>query len=416
MYDFAYDGGINFINDGGGDDMYDNGNYLNTDITTEINYSDDVILASTDFGPNGQYFTRELPGLFMLAADIDGITEFSITGGLGADGDGIASGFTFNTSVLGQTYDVFYKSVSGDGDPSINHFIIIPSNTSASHTYSTDTDEDEHILSGISASTRLYYFLTSSFPDIPLSNQQVMDVTNVFLKSINGGNSIEATASTTEVCLDQTVTLTGAGGTTYTWDNSVVDGVAFVPPVGSTTYTVTGVGMNGCNNANSVTISTLENPDITLSTTDVLLGNDGSIYVTLNNGVFPFTYDWDNDGTGDFDDDQNLINVDAGTYTVVVSQGNGCTTSETATVNSQVGINSLVDEKLEIYPNPASEDFTIKFEGIFTYSIVNITGQILVNGVGENSETVSLENLSAGNYMISVSNENSAHTLQLVKK
>ena len=48
-----------------------------------------------------------------------------------------------------------------------------------------------------------------------------------------------------------------------------------------------------------------------MSASDEFTGSDGGAYVTLIDGVFPFTYDWDNDGTGDFDDPQNLINIAA---------------------------------------------------------------------------------------------------------
>ncbi|MBK8927916.1 MAG: hypothetical protein IPM74_18925 [Crocinitomicaceae bacterium] len=44
MYNFSYDG-VNYINDGGGD-MYDGGNYLNTNLQTNIPYSDDAIISS----------------------------------------------------------------------------------------------------------------------------------------------------------------------------------------------------------------------------------------------------------------------------------------------------------------------------------------------------------------------------------
>ena len=415
MYEFLYDGGIDYIDDGGGD-MYDGGNYLNTDLAIEIDYSDDVIIPSIEFGPAGQYFTRELPGFFMLAADIDSIDSFYISGGNGADGSGVAQGSTFSASYGGTNYDVFVKQVSGDGDPSIMHFIIIPENVDAYHSYSTDTDDDLHELFGIEGSTRLYYFLVSSSPDVPLSDNELMAVANTFLSAINGGGSLMANATTTEVCEGETVTLTGSGGTVYTWDNGVNDGVAFTPPVGLTQYTVSGIGMNGCNNLASINICTLELPDFSLTTSDVLFSTDGSVFLTLNGGIFPFTYDWDNDGTGDFDDAQNLTNVGAGTYTVVVEHGNGCSATASATVDSQVGIESNSINDLSVYPNPASTEFTIKFVGAFNYVVTNLAGQVVMSGNGNEIENVSLSQFESGVYMITVANTTSVNTIQLIKQ
>ena len=93
----------------GGTDMYDTGNRLNTDIsgTAGIPYSDNTIIASTDFGTNGRYFTRKVPGLFVMAADLDNVSLFNITGNLGADGNGISDGAILTTNAFGSTYRGF---------------------------------------------------------------------------------------------------------------------------------------------------------------------------------------------------------------------------------------------------------------------------------------------------------------------
>ena len=51
----------------------------------------------------------------------------------------------------------------------------------------------------------------------------------------------------TTVCTGDQITLTASGADTYSWDNGVVNGIAFIPPIGSTIYTVTGNTM-GCSN------------------------------------------------------------------------------------------------------------------------------------------------------------------------
>ncbi len=185
MYTFTYDG-TNNINDGGGD-MYDGGNNLNTDLGSNIAYSDNVISADPAFGATGEYFTREYPGLFVMAADLDNVSFFQITGNNGADGSGVADGYVFSTTVNTITYDVFVKRVYNASDPSINHVMIIPQNGAASHNFDTYTDNDQHQLTGISASTRIYYLLYSGSGGFFIDNAATENIVDVFLGSIAGG-------------------------------------------------------------------------------------------------------------------------------------------------------------------------------------------------------------------------------------
>ena len=48
------------------------------------------------------------------------------------------------------------------------------------------------------------------------------------------------------------------------------------------------------------------------------VGNTGNFDLTVTGGSGDFSYDWDIDGTGDFDDPEDLVNVPLRTYTVVV--------------------------------------------------------------------------------------------------
>lgn len=56
------------------------------------------------------------------------------------------------------------------------------------------------------------------------------------------------------LCDGTTTQVSGSGAATYVWSNGVTDGAPFTPPVGSTTYTVTGTDANGCVNTSSMTI------------------------------------------------------------------------------------------------------------------------------------------------------------------
>ena len=59
----------------------------------------------------------------------------------------------------------------------------------------------------------------------------------------------------------------------------------------------------------------------------------GELDLTAAGGTGVLTFDWDNDGPEDPDDDtEDLVGLAAGTYTVTVTDANGCTTTCDATL------------------------------------------------------------------------------------
>jgi len=51
---------------------------------------------------------------------------------------------------------------------------------------------------------------------------------------------------------------------------------------------------------------------------------DGTIDITVSGGTPDYSFDWDNDGTGDFDDTEDLADLAGGAYEVTVEDANGC--------------------------------------------------------------------------------------------
>ncbi|NBV14360.1 MAG: hypothetical protein EBS07_09880, partial [Sphingobacteriia bacterium] len=188
-YNFAMDGpgGVNstYISDGG-NDMYDGGNYLNTNYLTNFTYSNNTILSSGAFGTGSQYFTlKTTSGLWVLAADMNNVTWFELTGNNGADGFGNVDATSFNVTVGCQTYNVFLKRVYNAGDPSINQMIIIPQNGGASQTWSTNTDNTQHRVTGINTNTRLYYLLYAGTSGLFINNTQAQTIATTFLTQVS---------------------------------------------------------------------------------------------------------------------------------------------------------------------------------------------------------------------------------------
>ena len=73
--------------------------------------------------------------------------------------------------------------------------------------------------------------------------------------AVNVLPNVTANASSVTICDGDPVTLTGSGNaTSYTWNNSVTDGVAF-NPTNTDTYTVTGTDANNCSNTDQITVT-----------------------------------------------------------------------------------------------------------------------------------------------------------------
>ena len=127
------------------------------------------------------------------------------------------------------------------------------------------------------------------------------------------------------------IDLTVSGGTapyTYLWSNNST--VQDPQSLSAGTYTVTVTDANGCTATTSVTIT--QPSTLTSSFTQINVGcfgnNTGSIDLTVTGGVAPFSYLWSNNFT-----QEDLQNLAAGTYSVTVTDANGCTTSQSVTIS-----------------------------------------------------------------------------------
>ena len=75
-----------------------------------------------------------------------------------------------------------------------------------------------------------------------------------YLLIVNPNPSVTANASAASICEGQSVTLTGGGANTYSWNNSAINNTPIFPTT-TTTYTVTGTAANSCINTATVTVT-----------------------------------------------------------------------------------------------------------------------------------------------------------------
>jgi hypothetical protein len=175
--------GISIVD--GGENMYETGNLLSTDLAESILYDDNAIHVGVAFG--AQYFTRKFPGLFVLGADLAGPTRFSVSGSLGANGAGTADGSLLELEDGGISYFGLVKRVYGAGVPSVNHLTILVNPGSLSHSISSDTHVDQETVGGLSSIRRFYYLLFAGEGGAYISNADMAVIMSRFVSAITPG-------------------------------------------------------------------------------------------------------------------------------------------------------------------------------------------------------------------------------------
>ncbi|WP_188621361.1 beta strand repeat-containing protein, partial [Flavobacterium suaedae] len=125
-------------------------------------------------------------------------------------------------------------------------------------------------------------------------------------------------------------TVTPSGGNspyTYLWDNGETTATATALTAGNRSVTITDNG--GCTATTSVTITQPTAVSASGVATNVSCngGNNGAIDLTVTGGTTPYTYVWNNAATT-----EDLSGLTAATYSVTVTDANGCTATETVDV------------------------------------------------------------------------------------
>ena len=185
----------------------------------------------------------------------------------------------------------------------------------------------------------------------------------------------------TSICEGESITLSATGAVNYNWDNGVIDGVPF-SPINTLNYIVIGTDSNNCSGTDTLSVTVKPSPEISGTTTSVSYGGDGNIDVSILNGTAPYVYDWDIDGNGDFDDNEDLSNLDAGTYMLIIMDSEGCKDTLILIVTeTDITINSLLT------PNGDGINDVWNIDGLSNYAqckvnILNRWGQILYNSIG----------------------------------
>jgi hypothetical protein len=208
----------------------------------------------------------------------------------------------YNYILSAQTLGVVYSNISQDQFYTFTNlqndtYLLYISGTGTNCDYNTTLTLDSEVKFSISANT-----------------------SGATCNNSNGEVTINVSSGYTGVLdyiLSDGQTLLNTTLSSYTFNNLVAGN-----------YTVTVADSTGCTASESFTITTTGNLVFNVNTTGCTQGNDGSAQITVYDGNPPFTYQWSNNvccsQTG-----STISGLTAGTYTINVTDSNGCSINST---------------------------------------------------------------------------------------
>ncbi|MFW0739220.1 T9SS type A sorting domain-containing protein [Flavobacterium sp. T12S277] len=201
-------------------------------------------------------------------------------------------------------------------------------------------------------------------------------------------------------------TVVASGGTpgyTYSWSPSGGT-AATATGLAAGTYTATVTDANGCSTTQAFTLSNPAAFAVTTSQTDVLCNGSatGSAGVVVTGGTPGYTYSWSPSG-GTAATATGLI---AGTYTVTITDANGCFTTRTFTIIQPT--NPLVATQGAITHVNCFGNST----GAATVNVTGGTGAYTYSWAPSGGTAATASGLTSGTYVVTVTDANACTTTQ----
>jgi gliding motility-associated-like protein len=210
----------------------------------------------------------------------------------------------------------------------------------------------------------------------------------------NGNNSGSITTSILGGSEPFTINWTGPDG--YTSADASIDQLA------AGTYCLDLTDANGCTFSECVDLeeptSLTIDPVITLP--DCGDGTLAEVDLQISGGVEPYNINWSNGG------DTEIISLDEGEYSVIITDANDCSISETIVITLPDAL--LLGFDFPVLPGGVNIGCNGASTGSIDLSILNASGAVTISWTGPNGFTSSdedISNLEAGEYCVTVVDE-----------
>jgi len=223
---------------------------------------------------------------------------------------------------------------------------------------------------------------------------------------VNNIGSIDITSTSTPTnCFgssDGSIDVTATGGQTpytFNWDSGqTTEDISGVP---AGTYTVTMQDQQGCILSEVITVADAN--EITISSNSIsneLCNTDnGSIDVNVSGGTNSYGFQWSNGQAT-----EDISNLTAGTYTLDIIDGNGCTASNSFTIVNDVS-NCSAFCYISLQENTLLDENCGSSNGAIDINVLNAVAPISYSW-SNGATTEDISGLIAGSYTVTVTDGN----------
>ncbi len=220
-----------------------------------------------------------------------------------------------------------------------------------------------------------------------------------------------------------TITVSVTGGTSpflYQWSNGAVVNSPLLPGLCADEYSVTVSDVDGLTISATFELMDPASVEFVMDEIgdDINGQNNGYFNTSISGGVGPFTYEWYLNGmlVSTSEDPTDLA---AGDYTLEVND-NGCVSEYGPfTINSIVGLESIADQSVLIFPVPAEEYIRVAFEFPISenvrYTLWNSAGALMQSGIISNNDLIPIEKLDTGIYFLKIETNGGILVRKVVK-
>lgn len=165
---------------------------------------------------------------------------------------------------------------------------------------------------------------TSQIVNVPTANGPTVTIFSTNTISCNGDNTASALGTLTG----------GTGPYTYAWTPSSAGTNQSATGLSAGSYTLTITDAMGCSNLSTILITEPSALTLNVTKTDVLCngGSSGTASASVSGGTSTYTYSW---GTSPVQTTSTATGLSIGTYSVLISDGNGCTQTATSALITQ---------------------------------------------------------------------------------
>jgi hypothetical protein len=273
-------------------------------------------------------------GNFIYSNNSIAFSTYNLSGTCGVNGSGLTNSLPYQNS-----WHHFVSVHNGSNGASlyVDGFLITSSTTSTTSCSMGNGSGSLYFGSGGGWNQQLYF--KGLLDDFGIWNRALSPCeVQALFEGSSATTSVNAGIDQT-ICAGTSVSLSGTGATTYSWNNGVANNVSFTPTT-TATYSVSGTSSAGCVSSDQVLVTVNALPTVDAGIDQTLCAGV-SASLTASGAA---SYSWDNGVSNGV----SFTPASSATYSVSGTDANGCVNSDVVivTVNDLPNVSAGADQSI----------------------------------------------------------------------